>query len=199
LPTIYEVVIDYFLRGGVIVSILIFAYQVYRDRTSKKKESKERLCRVCKTLKVQVDELDEWYKSNQYQALKTRHYTTEYSQNYGYVQKNEYFQNIINTAIYDGIVNSGLITYLKEETQTKLNKYYAYAALHNKRMFHMAQIYNDKASSSEFKFEDIGKLTSSFAWGLNEAELTRYESEMQKLLPELKELLDKEIENAEKS
>lgn len=128
--------------------------------------------------------MEKWYKSNEYEVLKTRHYTKGYH------------QNIINTAIYDGIVNSGLITYLNEQTQSKLNTYYFYAALHNKRMFDMAKIYNNRASALDFKFEDIQKLTSSLAWDLNETELTKYENEMKKLIPELQGLLDDEIENS---
>jgi hypothetical protein len=128
--------------------------------------------------------LEKWYNSNEYEALKTRHYTKAYH------------QNIINTAIYDGILNSGLITYLNEQTQSKLNTYYFYAALHNKRMFDMAKIYNNRASAPDFKFEDIQKLTSSLAWDLNEIELTKYGNEMKKLIPELRGLLDEEIENS---
>lgn len=194
MTTIYDVLA--YLNIGVIIGISSLAYQVYKDRTSNKKESKERLYRVCKSLKIDVDNLFKWYEGNQYQKFKSRHYITEYSEkDKAYVQKNEYFQNIINTVPYNGIVNSGLITHLNEETQNKLNEYYAYAVLHNKRMFDLAQIYNDKASSSEFKFEDIEPLTDSLAWGINESELIRYESEMQKLRPELKKLLDEEIEN----
>jgi hypothetical protein len=79
-----------------------------------------------------------------------------------------------------------------------LNEYYAYATLHNKRMFDLSQIYNEKASSPEFKFEDIETLWRTLAWAINESELIRYESEMQKIRPKLKELLDKEIEIAER-
>lgn len=129
--------------------------------------------------------MEDRYKSIEYEALKTRHYTKAYH------------QNIINTAIYDGIVNSGLITYLKEQTQSKLNTYYFHAALHNKRMFDMGKIYNNRASAPDFKFEDIQKLTSSLAWELNEIELTTYENEMKKLIPELQGLIDDEIENSE--
>lgn len=104
------------------------------------------------------------------------------------------FENIINTAPYEGIVNSGLITYLEEKTQKKLNEYYFYATLHNKRVFDLAQIFNDKASSPEIiNLEEEQKIKSSTAWQLNVAELVNYEMKMEKLI-ELKVLL-KEIRN----
>lgn len=159
------------LSAGVIVSIAIFIVSQVVLFLSKKKESKERISRVCKSLKIDIDNLSTWYESNQYQAFKSRHFITEYNKKTEkYEQKNEYFQNIINTVPYNGIVNSGLITYLDEKTQDKLNKYYTYAALHNKRMFDLAQIYNDKASSAEFKMEDIEPLWRTLAWAINESE-----------------------------
>lgn len=139
-----------------------------------------------------MDKLVEWYKSDEYQAMIIRGYIPEF------IQKIEYSENIINKAPYDGIVNSGLITYLKEKVQSKLNTYYFYVDVHNKRMFNLAQIYNVKASSPGFKFEDIKPLTESYAWKLNIFELTKYEEEMKKMLPELKTLLDDEIENIKK-
>ena len=60
----------------------------------------------------------------------------------------------------------------------------------------MAKIYNHRASAPDFKFEDIQKLTSSLAWDLNESELTKYENEMKKLIPELQGLLDDDIKNS---
>jgi hypothetical protein len=87
-----------------------------------------------------------------------------------------------------------LITYLEEKTQKKLNEYYFYATLHNKRVFDLAQIFNDKASSPEIiNLEEEQKIKSSTAWQLNVAELVNYEMKMEKLI-ELKVLL-KEIRN----
>lgn len=180
------------LNIAVIISIFSLAYQIYQDRTSKKKESKERLIRVCNSLKVQVDQLDDWYKSPEYHALKIRDYIPEYS------QRIEYSENIINKAPYDGIVNSGLITYLKDEIQREFSTYYFYVDLHNKRMFNLAQVYNIKASSTEFNDEDIVKLRSSPAWKLNISEFTNYEEKMKKMIPDLKIILDDEIKNIKK-
>lgn len=179
--TLYEV-LDLVSKFGIATAIVIYCIQVYRERRNKKKESNERLCRVCNTLLIEVNALDEWYKSAEYEALKKRHYAAEYS------------ENIINTAPYDGVVNSGLITYLKDKTQEKLNDYYFLATVHNKRMYFMAQIYNNKASSTEFKLEiDLRKITESEAWKLNETELTTYEKKMKDLIPEVRQLLDAEI------
>jgi hypothetical protein len=66
-------------------------------------------------------------------------------------------------------------------------------------MFDLAQIYNDKASSSDFKITDIGILTSSLAWGINESELILYEGKMKDMRHKLKDLLEKEIEDAQQS
>jgi DUF1680 family protein len=98
-----------------------------------------------------------------------------------------------NLELYD----AGLITYLKEETQNKLNTYYFYATLHNKRTYDLAGIYNDKASLTEFRIEDIERLTETLAWQLNERELTKYEEDMKELIPKVKRLLDDEIKNAD--
>ena len=116
-----------------------------------------------------------WYDSEEYEALKTRR-TSQRTINTAPNLANQYSQNIINTASYDGIVDSGLIIYLKEETQEKLNEYYFLITMHNKRMFDLAQIFNNKASSLETeKVEEEEKITSSLAWHLNEGELTKYE------------------------
>jgi hypothetical protein len=195
LPTLYEV-IDFILRLGIVVSISIFAAQIIRESMSKKKESNERLRRVCNTLCIEVNNLDNWYKSEEYEALKTRHYSQNIINTAPY-EGIQYSQNIINITPYEGIVNSGLITHLEEETQKKLNEYYFIATLHNKRMYDLAQIFNNKASSSGFiTLEDEQKITSSLAWHLNEIELTKYEKRMQELMPELKLLLHDEIKNA---
>jgi hypothetical protein len=134
--------------------------------------------------------LDEWYKSPGYEELKKSYYEQR-------LTNAAPFENIINITIYQGIVNSGLITYLREKTQKKLNGYYFYATLHNKRVYDLAQIFNNKASSPEIKdAEDEKKIKSSVAWQLNVAELINYEMEMQKLMPEVKELLDDEIKKS---
>lgn len=157
------------------------------ERSSKKKESKDRLARVCNTLLIEANDLDEWYKSEGYKELKKSYYEHR-------MTTTAPFENIINTAPYEGIVNSGLITYLEEKTQKKLNEYYFYATLHNKRVFDLAQIFNDKASSPEIiNLEEEQKIKSSTAWQLNVAELVNYEMKMEKLI-ELKVLL-KEIRN----
>lgn len=158
------------------------------ERSSKKKESKDRLARVCNTLLIEANDLDEWYKSEGYKELKKSYYEHR-------MTTTAPFENIINTAPYEGIVNSGLITYLEEKTQKKLNEYYFYATLHNKRVFDLAQIFNDKASSPEIiNLEEEQKIKSSTAWQLNVAELVNYEMKMEKLIEELKVLL-KEIRN----
>ena len=104
------------------------------------------------------------------------------------------FENIINTAPYYGIINSGLITFLEENTQKKLNEYYFYATLHNKRVSYLAEIFNDKASSEIINLEDEKRIKSSTAWQLNVTELINYEMKMEKLIEELKDLL-KQIKN----
>jgi hypothetical protein len=163
---VYDI-LDLISKFGIFVTLVIFGITLYRDRKNKKKESNERLCRVCNTLLVQINELDEWYKKPEYEALKRRHYTMEYS------------ENIINIYPYEGIINSGLITYLKVDTQKKLNDYYFVASVHNKRMYSLAEIYNNKGSTIEFKFpQDLPTITESESWKLNETELTRYEKMM---------------------
>jgi hypothetical protein len=61
----------------------------------------------------------------------------------------------------------------------------------------LAGIYNDKASLTEFRIEDIERLTETLAWQLNERELTKYEEDMKELIPKVKRLLDDEIKNAD--
>jgi hypothetical protein len=181
-------VVDLILRGGIVVAISLFIIQRLMERSSKKKESKDRLARVCNTLLIEANDLDEWYKSEGYKELKKSYYEHR-------MTTTAPFENIINTAPYEGIVNSGLITYLEEKTQKKLNEYYFYATLHNKRVFDLAQIFNDKASSPEIiNLEEEQKIKSSTAWQLNVAELVNYEMKMEKLIEELKVLL-KEIRN----
>lgn len=181
MTTPYEV-LDLISKFSIATGIGTYCFQLFRERRNKKKESNERLRRVCKALLVEVNALDEWYKSPQYEALKKRHYSAAYS------------DNIVNTAPYDGIVNSGLITYLEDRTQEKLNDYFFFAAVHNKRMYFMAQIYNNKASSTEFNLEtDLNEITESEAWKLNEVELTTYEKKMKDLIPQIRQSLDTEI------
>jgi hypothetical protein len=181
-------VVDLILRGGIVVAISLFIIQRLMERSSKKKESKDRLARVCNTLLIEANDLDEWYKSEGYKELKKSYYEHR-------MTTTAPFENIINTAPYEGIVNSGLITYLEEKTQKKLNEYYFYATLHNKRVFDLAQIFNDKASSPEIiNLEEEQKIKSSTAWQLNVAELVNYEMKIEKLIEELKVLL-KEIRN----
>ena len=189
--TTYLEWISSILNAGVIVTVAIYIIQTIKERNDKKKETKDRLIRVCNALKVEVDKLNDWYDSKEYEELKIRGYIPEFT------QKIEYSENIINKAPYDGIVNSGLITYLEKETQSKLNTYYFYVDLHNKRMFNLAQIYNDRGSSPEFSDKDVPSLLKSLAWKSNISELTKYEVEMKKMVPELKKLLDDEIEKAE--
>ena len=195
---VFVVILDVIFKAGLFggfISISVFAYQIFNERRRKEKESKERLCRVCNALRIEIDNLDNWYNSEEYDALKTR----RPSQRIITTAPNlpiQYSQNIINTAPYDGIVNSGLITYLKEETQKKLNEYYFLVTMHNKRMYDLAQIFNNKASSLEIEtVEDEEKITLSLAWHLNEGELTKYEEKMKELTPELKKLLDDEIKS----
>ena len=179
-----------FTLVGIIIAIATFLFDRIYEHKKNNDEINERLSRVCKALKVEVNKLDKWHNSDEYQAYMIKGYIPEF------LQKIEYTEILIDKSPYDGILNSGLITYLGEETQDKLNTYYFYVDAHNKRMFSLVEIYNDKASSPEFKFEDIGKLRSSLAWKLNISELTKYEKKMHDMVDELKRLLDDEIKNA---
>jgi hypothetical protein len=171
---------------GVLASLSFFLAGIFVQNWNEKKKANERLSRVCKTVLIEVNNLYNWYKGKEYE-LKKSHYIQNAINPAPY-------ENIINTAPYNGILNSGLITYLEEDTQNKLNTFYFYASLHNKRIYDLAQIFNDKASSPEIKnLKDEQVIKSSTAWQLNVAQLINYEMEMQKLIPELKTLLEDEI------
>jgi hypothetical protein len=66
--------VDLILRGGIVVAISLFIIQRLMERSSKKKESKDRLARVCNTLLIEANDLDEWYKSEGYKELKKSYY-----------------------------------------------------------------------------------------------------------------------------
>lgn len=178
------------------IAIIIFSIQLVREGRNKKKESKERISRVCKTLLVEIDQLDKWYDSPEYTTLLNKHYISEFT---GSQFLTEYSENIINIMVYQGLANSGLITYLDVDTQAKLNEYFFIADVHNKRMYSMSEVYNYKASIKDFKIpEDLKAITNSEAWKLNEIELTNYEKKMKALMPEIKDLLNDEIKEASK-
>ncbi len=170
---------------GILIALLSFYNQQRKEKKNKKQESIERICRISNALLIDINELNVWYASDKYKILKTRRYNAEYS------------ENVINTTSYQSIVNSGLITYFQKDTQEQLNSYYFYATVHNKRIYDMAQMFNNKMNSSDFNENDIKKLTDSHAWILNENELTKYENEIIKALPIVRTQLNDELERLE--
>ena len=57
----------------------------------------------------------------------------------------------------------------------------------------MGEMINSKMNSSDHSLAYLRKLEQSYAWKLNQEQLTIYETEIRKRIPEVKGLLNEEI------
>ena len=55
--------------------------------------------------------------------------------------------------------------------------------MHNKRVFSMAEMANNRLNSSDFKENELNELEDNQSWIFNENELTKYQNEIIKALP----------------
>src|SRR4051794_27886660 len=95
---------------AVIISIAIFIIERLVERYQTLKENEERICNTCSALLTEI--------RIQKSTLTNPMYADQYV-----IRDNDikYISRIINTAAYDSIVNSGLFTNFKPETQNILS------------------------------------------------------------------------------
>jgi len=178
--------LDYLVKSGVLqlssvlIAIIAFFSQYYRDRNNRKVEFRDRIKRISSLLLLDLSALEEgrWKKDDVQKVL---------------TSKGIYLEDHLSTEHYQTMVYSGLITYLKKETQSELTHFYHFITLHNKRMFDMGDMINRRLNSAKFGDVERLDLEESIAWKLNQEQLAIYEKEIVVKIPIIKKLLNEEL------
>ena len=176
-------VLDWITRfslAGILVTLLSLYYQRSKEKKNKIQEFNDRINRACKLLLVDIDEFEKsWYD------LRVR-------------LEEPFTFGVFNLENYHSVINSGLITYFKRETQGELTKFYHHLELHNRRVFEMSFVANITLSKTNLE-EDRGKLLDSFAWQHLRLMLNRSERQIEEKMSTVKNLLNNEIKSVTKN
>ena len=152
-------------------------FQRRKEKKNKIQEFNERVNRACKLLLVDVDEFEKVLLNPSKEPL-----------TFG----------VFSLENYHSVVNSGLITYFKGETQIAATQFYHLLELHNRRVFEMSFMTISTLNKTNSNEEHI-KLLNSIAWKHNELILKQSEIKIKERSPKVRDLLNDEIKSVSKN
>ena len=159
--------------SSIIIAIVAFFYQQHNEKI----KFKERIVNASKSLKRDLEELEKSYSSGT--LVKTV-----------WTEDNIEFTNIsMGVEYYQSVVNSGLITYYGEKTQSELSNLYYNISLFTEWM----KEFNHVGIYTTLLKPDRSTVLTKIA-----QKLTNHENEIKTKIPVVKSLLDCEIEKFKK-